>query len=104
MFTNLAVSRNFARRPQRAAAAAPVYANDNRLDRRAGARPAGRQHLACRWHLHPATGRLECSWQVETAEAEDPDSTMIAVIVLFPQRGHGRGCTDGSERNHGRGT
>ena len=86
MFTNLAVSRNPARRPQRAAAHRPSFANDNRPDRRAFARPAGRQCLACRWHLHPETGRLECSWRLEAADAEDPDSTIFAVIVLAPQR------------------
>ena len=86
MFTNLAVTRNFARRPQRAAAIAAVCANDNRLDRHAVARPAGRQRLACRWNINPTTRRLECSWQVETAEGEDPDSTIIAAIVLLAQR------------------
>jgi hypothetical protein len=85
MFTKLAVSRNFARRPQAAAAIALPFANDNRLERRAHGRPAGRQQLACRWHLSPATGRLECSWQVEATAAEDPDSTIIAAVVFVPQ-------------------
>ena len=88
MIAKLAVSRNFARRPQAAAATALPFANDNRLDRRAHAGPAGRQHLACRWHVSPATGRLECSWQVEGADAEDPmsDSTTIAALRLVSQR------------------
>jgi len=88
MFTKLAVSRNFARRPQAAAAMALAFANDNRLDRRAQARPAGRQQLACHWHVNPATRRLECSWQVEGADEEDPasDSTTIAARVLVTRR------------------
>lgn len=88
MFTKLAVSRNFARRPQAAAAIPLPFANDNRPDRRAHARPAGRQPLGCRWRVNPATRRLECSWQVEAADAEDPapDSTTIAAAVLASQR------------------
>lgn len=87
MFTKLAVSRNFARRPQAAAAIPLPFANDNRLDRRADAPSAGRQPLACRWRVNPATRRLECSWQVE-ADADDPtsDSTTIAATVLVSRR------------------
>jgi hypothetical protein len=88
MYTKLAVSRNFARRPQAAAAVALPFANDNRLDRRAHARPAGRQCLACHWHVNPATRRLECSWQLEATDTDDPvsDSRIIAAVVLASQR------------------
>jgi hypothetical protein len=56
--------------------AAPLkaaYCNDNRPIRRlAGVSRAQRHALVCGWRRVPATGRLECFWQVDTAAAEEP--------------------------------
>jgi len=88
MFAKLATARTFDRPRQAARVFSPAYANDNRLRGRANSYPARRQTLACHWHIHPATGRLECIWHIEAAAAEDPlsDSTIVAVFVLAPRR------------------
>ena len=75
MFAKLARFQGLGRRHgPPAAKRAPC--NDNRPSRRlvAISRRAPRQVLACRWRQVPATGRLECIWQVvpvDTAAAEE---------------------------------
>jgi hypothetical protein len=77
MFAKLARFNGFGRRNVPLPAAKTAYANDNYPGRRptAVARRARRQILACGWRRVPATGRLECFWQVEpsgAAAAEEP--------------------------------
>src|SRR5579872_4319361 len=67
--------RGLGRRHGPPALAKRAPCNDNRAVRRlfAISRRARRQVLACRWRVVPATGRLECFWQVvpvATAAAE----------------------------------
>src|SRR5260221_7614555 len=62
MFKTLAALRRDGRR--HAAPVTPVHANDNRLDRCLVPRRAKRQVLRCRWRSLPATGRLECHWEI----------------------------------------
>ena len=56
--------------------AAPLkaaYCNDNHpVHRWSSASRAQRHALVCGWPRVPATGRLECFWQVDTAAAEEP--------------------------------
>lgn len=59
------------------AAFAPTYPNIPRRDiaHAAGPPRAGRYVLVCRWFEAPATGKLECRWQIEPetpAEAPAP--------------------------------
>ncbi len=73
MFTTLAALRRDGRR--HAAPVTPVHANDNRLDDRLAPRRARRQVLRCRWRSLPATGRLECHWEIadiDDTSAEEP--------------------------------
>src|SRR6266481_5472987 len=75
MFTTLAALRRDGRR--HAAPVTPVHANDNRLDDRLAPRRARRQVLRCRWRSLPATGRLECHWEIadiDDTSAEEPGS------------------------------
>jgi hypothetical protein len=76
MFAKLARFSGFGRRHALLSAAKTAYANDNHPGRRTAASPrARRQTLVCGWRHVPATGRLECFWQVEpagAAVAEEP--------------------------------
>ena len=76
MFAKLAQFNRFGRRHALLSAAKTAYANDNHPGRRTAASPrARRQTLVCGWRHVPATGRLECFWQVEpagAAVAEEP--------------------------------
>jgi len=68
MFTRLAALTGVRRRD--AAALTPVHANDNRFDRRlaGAAQRARRQVLLCRWRSLPATGKLECHWEIAATD------------------------------------
>jgi hypothetical protein len=75
MFAKLARFNGFGRR--HALLSAAKTANDNHPVRRvtAASLRARRQILVCGWRQVPATGRLECFWQVEpagAAAAEEP--------------------------------
>src|SRR5260370_35295658 len=73
MFTTLAALRRDGRR--HAAPVTPVHANDNRLDDRLAPRRARRQVLRRRRRSLPATGRLECHWEIadiDDTSAEEP--------------------------------
>jgi len=77
VFAKLARFNGFGRRHMLLSATKTAYANDNHLVRRATAAlpRARRQILVCGWRQVPATGRLECFWQVEpaaAAAAEEP--------------------------------
>ena len=77
MFAKLARFNGFGRRHALLSAAKTAYANDNHPGRRrtAASPRARRQTLVCGWRQLPATGRLECFWQVEpagAAAAEEP--------------------------------
>jgi hypothetical protein len=77
MFAKLARFNGFGRRHAVLSAAKTEYANDNHPGRRVTAVSprARRQILVCGWRQVPATGRLECFWQVEpssAAAAEEP--------------------------------
>jgi hypothetical protein len=77
MFAKLARFNGFGRRHALLSAAKTAYANDNYPGRRltAASPRARRQILVCGWRQVPATGRLECFWQVEpagAAAAEEP--------------------------------
>jgi hypothetical protein len=71
MFAKLAQFNDFGRRHALLPAAKTAYANDNHPVRRVtSALPrARRQILVCGWRQVPATGRLECFWQVEPSGA-----------------------------------
>ena len=64
MFTKLAALRAGRRH---GAALAPAHSHIPRRDlpRAVSPRPAGRYMLVCRWLAVPATGKLECRWQIE---------------------------------------
>jgi hypothetical protein len=77
MFAKLARFNGFGRRHALPSAAKTAHANDNHpIHRVTAASPrARRQILVCGWRQVPATGRLECFWQVEpsgAAAAEEP--------------------------------
>jgi len=77
MFAKLARFNGFGRRHALLSAAKTAHANDNHPIRRVTATlpRARRQILVCGWRQVPATGRLECFWQVEPsgeAVAEEP--------------------------------
>ena len=77
MFAKLARFNGFGRRLALLSAAKTAFANDNHPVRRvtAASLRARRQILVCGWRQVPATGRLECFWQVEpagAAAAEEP--------------------------------
>jgi hypothetical protein len=69
-------------------AAKTAYANDNHPGRRpaAVARRARRQILVCGWRQVPATGRLECFWQVERAGAAAPEEPGISWLLGYLKR------------------
>ncbi len=77
MFAKLARFNGFGRRHALLSAAKTAHANDNHPVRRvtAASPRTRRQILVCGWRQVPATGRLECFWQVEpsgAAAAEEP--------------------------------
>jgi hypothetical protein len=92
MFAKLARFNGFGRRPALLSAAKTAYANDNHPVRRvtAASLRARRQILVCGWRQVPATGRLECFWQVEpagAAVAEEPGiSRMMNSSASAPHR------------------
>jgi hypothetical protein len=65
MFTKLATLADGRRRHR--AALAPAHSNAPRRTQPRAATPrrAGRYVLMCRWLAAPATGKLECRWQIE---------------------------------------
>lgn len=71
MFTKLATLADGRRRHR--AALAPTHSNAPRRTQPRAATPrrAGRYVLVCRWLVAPATGKLECRWQIEPV-AETP--------------------------------
>jgi len=82
MFAKLAQFNSFGRQHALLSAAKTASCNDNHPVRRpAAASPrARRQILVCGWRQVPATGRLECFWQVEpagAAAAEEPGISRI---------------------------
>jgi len=52
------------------ASVTPVHSDDNRPGRRLAAVPQRtmRHVLLCRWRPSPATGRLECQWEIATTD------------------------------------
>jgi len=80
MFAKLARFHGLGRRQATLPKATPC--NDNHPTRRliAVAQRAPRQVLVCAWRQVPATGRLECCWQVvpvEAAAAEEPGISWV---------------------------
>jgi len=80
MFAKLARFRGLGRRHAKLSKAAPC--NDNHPTRRSAAvsQRAPRRLLVCGWRQAPATGRLECFWQVvpvDAAAAEEPGISWI---------------------------
>jgi hypothetical protein len=78
MFARIAKSRDVGRRQKLLAMVAPAFANDNPFDRRLGGamRRPRRQALLCRWRASPVTGKLECHWEIASADAgaaEEPE-------------------------------
>jgi hypothetical protein len=71
MFAKLARFNGFGRRHALLSAAKTAHANDNHPVRRvtAASPRTRRQILVCGWLQVPATGRLECFWQVEPSGA-----------------------------------
>jgi hypothetical protein len=88
MFAKLARFNGFGRRHALLSAAKTAYANDNHPGRRpaAVARRARRQILVCGWRQVPATGRLECLWQVERAGAAAPEEPGISWLLGYLKR------------------
>jgi hypothetical protein len=80
MFAKLAQFNGFSRRHALLSAAKTTNANDNHPVRRVtSASPrARRQILVCGWRQVPATGRLECFWQVEPSGAAAPEEPGIS--------------------------
>jgi hypothetical protein len=62
MFTKLATLADGRRRHR--AVLAPAHSNAPRRTQPRAATP-GRRVLVCRWLAAPATGKLECRWQIE---------------------------------------
>ena len=83
MFAKLAQFNGFGRRHPLLPAAKTAYANDNHPVRRptAVAQRARRQILVCGWRQVPATGRLECFWQVEPAAAAAAEEPGISRLM-----------------------
>ena len=95
MFAKLAKFNAFSRRRAARSVANAAPGNDNHHTRHAATvgqrRP--RRVLACRWRQVPATGRLECSWQVVPVgtAAEEPgpscmtgrNSSAAGVLVIY---------------------
>jgi hypothetical protein len=84
MFAKLVKSRAIDRRYVVSAPTVPVCSNDNRTDWRLAdraRRPAPRV-LACRWQVSPATGKLECHWAIEGAEAapQEPEPNWSIIM------------------------
>ncbi len=75
MFAKLARFQDFGRR--RAMPPQATHCNDNHPAGRlaAVARRAPRPVLVCGWRVRPATGRLECFWQVCVLQAASADAT-----------------------------
>jgi len=71
MFAKLARFNGFGRRHAPLPVAKTAYVSDNHPVRRvtAASPRARRQILVCGWRQVPATGRLECFWQIEPADA-----------------------------------
>jgi hypothetical protein len=88
MFAKLARFNGFGRRHALLSAAKTAYANDNHPGRRptAVAQRARRQILVCGWRQVPATGRLECFWQVERAGAAAPEEPGISWLLGYLKR------------------
>ena len=75
MFAKVAEFRLLGGHVQRLRTAAKYDPDRRRTDCRpmAGARRARRPILMCRWHVVPATGKLECRWQsVSAATIDEP--------------------------------
>jgi len=87
MFAKLAQHRAIDRRYVVSAPIASTPANSNKIDWRLAA-PARQRRptLACRWQLNRATGRLECCWAIDDAEAAtqepEPSGSIIALRPL----------------------
>ncbi len=71
MFARLAKFSGARRRHPMPVQATHAHCNENhRPDPRVSAawQRAKRQTLVCRWHPVPATGRLECHWQIRSLD------------------------------------
>jgi hypothetical protein len=69
--------------PRHAAHSKPAYCNDNHPVRRLAtvALRAPRHVLVCGWRQVPASGRLECFWQVVPVEAEMAEEPGISWMI-----------------------
>ena len=88
MFAKLAQFNGFGRRHALLSAAQIAHANDNHpVHRATAALPrARRQILVCGWRQVPATGRLECFWQVEPAGAAVAEEPGISRLLDHMKR------------------
>jgi hypothetical protein len=71
MFAKFAKVRTFGTRRDAPGCGRPAYSNDNHPSARHSQAPPGSQRrmLVCRWRLAAESGRLECQWEVEPADA-----------------------------------
>ena len=83
MFAKLARFQGLGRRHGSPAVTKRAPCNDNRPFRRVVAlsRPVQRPVLACRWRQEPATGRLECTWQVVPVDVAPARSLRVYCIA-----------------------
>ncbi len=82
MFAKLAQFGAFGRRHASSFAAKGVHRNDPARRMATLSQRAMRPVLVCGWRQVPATGRLECFWQVvpvDLAAAEEPEITWVIV-------------------------
>jgi hypothetical protein len=98
MFAKRALFQGMNRRRTAPSAAKAPYCNDNYPGRRLDiASPrAPRRGLVCGWRQAPATGRLECIWQlapVDPAAAEEPGISWTTGWLRKPLS---RYCRDGN--------
>ena len=83
MFTRIATYRDFGRHRMRLAPFSPVNSNDNRRYRHhAGGESQRRNVLACRWLISSATGRPECIWTVNRADAAATETSEDAPSIV----------------------
>jgi hypothetical protein len=103
MFAKLARFNGFGLRHALLSAAKTAYANDNHPGRRATAAAprTRRQVLVCGWRQVPATGRLECFWQVEPGGAAAAEEPGISRLMRRRSTAGRRMVSDGLRVNAG---
>jgi hypothetical protein len=81
MFVKLARFQGAA--PRHAAQSQTAHCNDNHPVRceAAVSRRAPRRVLVCGWHKVPATGRLECFWQIVPIDAVAAEEPVISRMI-----------------------